>query len=152
MPQPVVGGVERRALVVLLILLVPLMLVAAACRHLAPEYHHIPLRAAAGCLTWLVSFGMSLAAATGIHTRVTCCVDRAGPEAAGRCRAVADWSFILLAVLSFAIGVLVVATNLSRHGANFGAVVYAAIPAGSLLTIHRLAERRRAERERSVAP
>ncbi len=151
MPQPVVGGLERRVLVALLTLLVPLMLVAAACRHLAPEYHHIPLRAAAGCLTWLVSFGMSLAAATGIHTRVTCCVERAGAETVRKCEAVADWCFMLFAALSFVIGALVVAANVSRHGIGVGPVVYAAIPLGSLLTMYRLAGRRREARGRGVA-
>ncbi|MCC8167514.1 MAG: hypothetical protein LIQ31_15590 [Planctomycetes bacterium] len=151
MAEPVVGRLERRILVGLLTLLVPLMVVAAACRHLAPEYHYIPLRAAAGCLTWLVSFGMSLAAATGIHTRVTWCVAAAGPDVARRCQAVADWCFMLFAALSGAIGVVVVATNASRHGLGAGPVIYAAIPLGSLLTIYRLAERRRAAWRRSAA-
>lgn len=139
---------EKNLLACLLAAMGLCMLAAAACRHLAPEWHPATLQAAAGCLTWLASLGMARAAGLGLHTRVSFIEELVSPRVKRRLNTVADIVFVLFSLVSLLVGLAAVAASFSPQYQPHGhPLIYAAIPIGSALTIVRLMQRIRARRE-----
>lgn len=136
-------NLEKNLIAALLAAIALCMLAAAVCRHLRPDWHEWPLKAAGGCLAWMASVGMARAALLGAHVKVS--FFQALLPAAWRDRLArfADAAFLLFAVASLGVGCIVLALSLGDGAVRGHPLVYAAIPAGSLLTILRLVERLR---------
>lgn len=134
-------NLEKTIISVLLAALVPIMLLAAASRHLAPHYHPDILAAAAACLAWLSSFGIAHAAAVDAHIQIPILKTVVSPGNRRRLQAVADTAFLLFSAASLVIGVIVLHRSLTQSGLPGHPLVYASIPVGSVLTIYRLLQR-----------
>ncbi|MCD8349367.1 MAG: TRAP transporter small permease subunit [Planctomycetaceae bacterium] len=135
---------EKHLLAGLLAAIAVNMLAAAVTRHCFPAWQALPLKLAAGCLTWLASIGMARAAALGTHTRVSFIEDMAMPQTVDRLRTIADIAFLAFSLCSFAYGCVVFAASIARPGGPGHPLIYAAIPIGSALTAVRLVQRLRA--------
>jgi TRAP-type C4-dicarboxylate transport system permease small subunit len=135
-------NLERDAIAALLAALLVLMLAAGVMRQLNPVWEGYLLRLASACLAWLVSLGMARAAALGTHIKTLSLVPLA-PEARRRgLFRLADMVFFAFSLATLAIGCLVFCLALGR-GFPGHPLVYAAPPAGSLLTMLRIYGRRR---------
>ena len=132
---------EKTAISVLLAALATLMLIAAFCRHLIPDYHPAVLKTASGTLAWMAFLGMARAAALGLHVRVSILEDAVSTWSRRRLALVADIVFLVFAIVTFAVGCVVFWLSLARDGLPGHPLIYAALPAGSLLTVVRLWER-----------
>lgn len=137
---------EKRLVAALLAALVVFMLAAALCRHLAPEWNAYPLRASAGCLAWLGSLGMARAASLGIHVRVSVLENTASIRNRKRLHILADALFFLFAFAMLVVGLIVFIAAVRHPSPMAHPLICASIPAGSLLTMLRLAERLRGRR------
>ncbi len=135
---------EKHLLSGLLAAIAVCMLAAAVTRHCFPAWQTVPLRLAAGCLTWLASVGMARAAGLGTHTRVSFIEDLSTPRTVNRLHTVADLAFLAFSLCSFAYGCIVFAASIARPGGPGHPLIYAAIPIGSALTAVRLVQRLRA--------
>ncbi len=132
---------EDACLTALISALVILMLIEAARRHFFPGSSPWSIRAAAGCLAWLVSIGMAKAASVGAHIRVACIDSMVSPTVRRRLSQFADIVFLLFCLASFMVGTAVLYRSLLRTDPFTNRIIYAAIPAGSALTILRLLQR-----------
>lgn len=136
-------NLEKRLLSLFLTAIAFFMLAEAFCRHVLPGVHVWPLKAAGGCLAWMASLGIARAAATGAHVRITVLPLVVSPSGRRRLEHFADAVFLLFSLVSLAAGVVVLARSLARPDSPGHPLVYAAIPAGSVLSIIRLWERLR---------
>lgn len=134
---------EKTAIAALLALLVPIMLAAALCRHLAPQLHPPVLAAAAACLAWLSSLGMAHAAAENAHIQIPVLKNCVSKKNGRRLETAADCAFLLFSLASLVIGLVVLRRSLAPAGLPGHPVIYASIPAGSALTVFRLLQRLR---------
>lgn len=137
-------SLEKHLIAVLLAAIVLIMLIEAACRHLWPEVQVYPLKVAGGCLAWMASLGMSRAASLGAHIRVSFVEMYVNDQNRRRLSRIADIAFFIFTVVSLVVGCLVLYRSLVRENIPSHPIVYAAIPAGSILTMIRLVERLRA--------
>lgn len=134
---------EKIIIAFLLAALVVLMLAAAACRHLWPEFHRHPLNAAAACLAWMACVGMARAAYLGTHVKVAVLEGLVGVRSRVRLRILADAMFFLFALLAFGVGVAVVVDALRHPSPSSHPFICASVPFGAALTMLRLTERLR---------
>ncbi len=132
---------EKFCLSALLSAIMILMLLEAGRRHLFPASEPWTVRAAAGCLAWLVSLGMARAAALGLHIRVSCIDTFVSPTTRHRFSQFADIVFLFFCLASCMVGLVVLYRSFYRPDLTSSPVVYAAIPAGSILTSWRLVHR-----------
>lgn len=129
---------EKRLTILLLAAIALLMLAQALCRHLLPWAAAWQLKAAAGCLAWLISLGMAGAAAQGTHIRMPFLAGLVPPAGRARLARFADLAFLLFALCTLAAGCVALYLSLGREQLPSHPIVYAAIPAGSLLAVVRL--------------
>ncbi len=134
---------EKKAITFLLAALAVLMLAEALCRHLRPAAAPAVLKLAAACLAWMVSLGMARVAALGAHIRMSFLGGVVSAACRDRLSRFADLTFLLFAVSTFAAGSVALFLSLRYERLPSHPLVYAAIPAGSLLAIVRLIGRLR---------
>lgn len=146
MPAPLPHALEKYAIRLLLAAIAMLMLISPVVRRVWPGAAFQPLRLAADCLAWLISFGMARGASLGVHDRVVFLARRLGEGARRRLSLFADLAFLLFALTVLAAGVIAFARAWQGDGALAGCPLWvlAAAPTGAVLTIVRLAERLRA--------
>ncbi|MCC8179790.1 MAG: TRAP transporter small permease subunit [Planctomycetes bacterium] len=123
----------------LLTALAALMLGEAARRHLWPDSPAWTVKAASGCLAWLVSIGMAKAAESRLHIRVGSLLPLLPESWRGRAGIFGDSMFLFFCLASFVIGCVVLFRAFDRSIPD--ALVCLAIPVGSALTMYRLVER-----------
>lgn len=132
---------EKNAISILLAVMAAFMIAAAVCRHLWPQWRHLPLSAAGCCLTWIASLGMARAAALGLHVRAGFIEKFARDKTRRRLGILSDAAFLVFAALTFAIGCAVLAVSLEKNGMSARIFVHGALPCGSVLTMGRLVRR-----------
>ena len=138
-------NLEKNAISVLLGIMASLMITAAFCRHLLPEWRHLPLAAAGGCLTWIASLGMARAAALGLHVRMSVLERAVDRDNRRRLTVFSDGAFMIFAAFTLVVGCAVLASSFINQRSPAHPLVYTALPVGSILTMIRLVRRMRGE-------